>query len=157
MPALFDWTPEKIEYYRRASDYTGFFRKLVELALPFFDAEDEVVDLGCGLGLFDVLLAPYVRHIEAIDVHPYAIAYLKCALVNGGITNVDAVLSDTADYIVSGAVARALDGGETRPTERMRVWDVIFMSFFGEASDTFNILLRQARKRVVMITHNDDK
>jgi hypothetical protein len=31
------------------------------------------------------------------------------------------------------------------------------MSFFGEASNTFATLLKQARKRVVMITHNDNK
>jgi SAM-dependent methyltransferase len=141
MSTLFDWSPEKIEYYRRASEYTGFFRELFQLSLPYFGPDDEVVDLGCGLGLFDILLAPHVRHIDAIDVHPYAVAYLRGALAEDGITNVDATLSDTADFLAADKHA----------------WDVVFMSFFGEGSDTFTALLKQARKRMVMITHNDGK
>ncbi|MDR1069066.1 MAG: class I SAM-dependent methyltransferase, partial [Clostridiales Family XIII bacterium] len=135
---LFHWSHKKIDYYRRAGEYTGFFAKLLSLLLPLFDADDEVADLGSGLGLFDLLLAPHVRHIDAIDEHPAAIADLEAEIRERGIGNIDTTVASVENLAE-------------------HEWDVIFMSFFGLAAGDLTAMLKRARKRVIIVTHNDDK
>jgi hypothetical protein len=135
---MLDWSSEKINYYKRAAEHTKFFHKLLALLLPFFDEDDDVADMGCGIGLFDLLLASHVRHIDAIDENPWAIADLCAEIEARDISNIDTEISLVSDVEKS-------------------AWDVIFMSFFGEEGGALTELLGKARKRVITVAHNDDK
>jgi SAM-dependent methyltransferase len=135
---MLDWSSEKIEYYKRAAAHTKFFDKLLALLLPLFSADDDVADMGCGLGLFDLLLSPYVRHIDAIDENQSVIDNLRSEIEVRGINNIDTEIALVSDVI--------------KPA-----WDIIFMSFFGNEGDMLTALLGKARKRVITVAHNDDK
>jgi SAM-dependent methyltransferase len=95
---LSDWTPEKLEWYVRASRYTGFHRSIAERIVPFLKPDDKVVDFGCGPGLLAVELAGAAAHIHAIDINPAPIAFLKTEADRIGVSNISAAVTDAKDF-----------------------------------------------------------
>lgn len=59
-------------------------RRLCGAMLP-----KRVLSLGCGDGQFELLLAPFVEQVTALDISPQAIAAAKRDAVQAKITNVD--------------------------------------------------------------------
>jgi SAM-dependent methyltransferase len=51
-------------------------------------ADDKVIDIACGPGTVSLLLAPLVRHIEALDFSPAMIAALNRRIAELGIANI---------------------------------------------------------------------
>jgi 2-polyprenyl-3-methyl-5-hydroxy-6-metoxy-1,4-benzoquinol methylase len=50
---------------------------------------ERVLSLGCGDGQFELMLAPHVGHITALDISPPAIEIAKRNAERAGVTNVD--------------------------------------------------------------------
>jgi SAM-dependent methyltransferase len=134
------WTSEKLENYKRASEYTAFHKRLSVLAEPYLDENWTLADLGCGPGLIDFHLAPMVRGITAIDNDALAIDDLRSRLDDVFQTN-----KYVADRItpVLGDI-RAFTEEE---------WDVVLLSFFGVDKALLEDVLPRARKRALLYTH----
>jgi SAM-dependent methyltransferase len=134
MDMLFEWTDEKVELYVRASGYTGFHRKLAEYIAPLLQAEDKVLDIGCGPGLLSLRLAPLVRTITAIDVDEKVLGYLAEKAAAADVRNITTVASDIADV------------GDVN-------CDVAMMCYFGCPEDVMTRIIRAAKRYTVIITH----
>ena len=134
------WTPEKIENYKQASEYSSFHRKLSVLAEPFLDESWTLADIGCGLGLIENWLAPMVSSIDAIDVDEAAINDLKARLDDVFLTS-KAVAEKVAPIVAS------IDdlAGDS--------WDVITLSFFGLDEEVLGKVLPLAKKRALIFMH----
>jgi SAM-dependent methyltransferase len=134
------WTSEKLENYKRASEYTAFHRRLAVLAEPYLNEKWTLADLGCGPGLLDFHLAPMVKHITAIDNDTRAIADLEARLDDVFQTN--KYLSDQIEPL-QGDVRALTD----------EAWDVVLLSFFGLDKALLDDVLPRARKRALLYTH----
>ena len=135
------WTPEKIENYKQASEYTAFHKKLSVLAEPYLDREWTMADLGCGPGLLAFYLAPMVASIDAIDNDSAAIEDLKKRLDNVALTD-----RNTADKIRPRlAPIEDLKEGES--------WDVVTLSFFGVSEEVLGSTLPRAKHRALVYMH----
>lgn len=132
----FEWDEKKIEYYMRASMRTGFHKNLAEEIAPFLNEDDEVVDIGCGPGVIDFELSPFVKSIKAIDIEPEVIEYLKKLVERSKIDNIFPTLGDAFD-IESG------------------LGDVALMCFFS-GDDAFQKRIIDVAKRLaIIITHGE--
>jgi hypothetical protein len=134
------WTPEKIENYKSASEYTSFHRKLSVLAEPYLDERWTLADIGCGPGLIDYWLASMVVNIDAIDNDPVAIEYLTKSLDDAYIMNRSA-----AEKIKPRLATVDELGGES--------WDVVMACFFGANEETLEKILPLARRRILIFMH----
>ena len=134
------WTPEKIENYKRASEYTAFHKKLSVFIEPYLDEQWTLADIGCGPGLIDFWLAPMVAGIDAIDNDGAAIADLTARLDETFLTNRMA-----AEKIRPRLASLEELKGES--------WDVVMMSFFGLDQAAIEAVLQLARRRVFIFMH----
>ena len=135
------WTPDAIENYKNASEYTSFHRKLSVLAEPYLDETWSLADIGCGPALIDYWLAPMVAGIDVIDNDPEIINYLNGYLDDVFITN-----RTTADKI-NPILA---DFNELKEDS----WDVVIMSFFGVTEEGLKKAMSCAKHRVLVFMHN---
>jgi SAM-dependent methyltransferase len=134
------WTSEKLESYKRASEYTAFHKRLAVLAEPYLSENWTLADLGCGPGLIDFYLAPMVKSVTAIDDDKRALADLQARLDDVFQTN--KYMSDKITPVFGDI--RALADEE---------WDVILLSFFGVDKTLLDDVLPRARKRALLYTH----
>lgn len=134
------WTPEKIENYRQASEYTAFHEKLSVLAEPYLDEQWTMADIGCGPGLLDMWMARMVLSIDAIDSDRAAIEDLSARLENVFLTSRYA-----AEKIRPRLCSLEELAGES--------WDVVTLSFFGMNEEVFEAVMRLARRRVLVYMH----
>ena len=134
------WTPERIDNYKSASEYTSFHRKLSVLAEPYLDENWTMADIGCGPGMIDYWLAPMVKSIDAIDSDPAAIDYLTNRLEEIYITNRN----------ISNKIKPRLESLENITGES---WDVVLLSFFGINESVFKKVLPLANRRLLIFMH----
>ena len=134
------WTPEKIENYKQASEYTSFHKRLSVLAAPYLDKRWTLADIGCGPGLLDFWLAPMVASIDAIDIDNAALLDLKERLE-------DVFLTDryTAEKIRPRLASLEDIRGES--------FDVVLLSFFGLDASSVTAALALAARRVIIFMH----
>jgi len=135
-----NWTTEKIERYKQASDYTLFHKKLSVLAEPYLDREWSLADIGCGSGLLAMYLAPMVASIDAIDNDGVAIADLEARLDDVRFTD-----RMTAEKIRPRLAAMEDLEGES--------WDVVTLSFFGVDDTLLKTVLPLAKERALIYMH----
>ena len=135
------WTPDLIENYKNASEYTSFHRKLSVLAEPYLDEKWSLADIGCGPALIDYWLAPMVASIDLIDNDPEVISYLSDYLDDVFMKN-----RATADKIKP-----ILADFHELEDER---WDVVMMSFFGVTEEGLQKAMSCANHRVLIFMHS---
>ena len=66
----------------------------VEITKNYLNADDRVLDFGCGLGIKTGLLAKYVKEIDAMDSSPGMIDAAKRRAEEQQIKNVNFVTSN---------------------------------------------------------------
>jgi len=140
------WTLEKIENYRRASEYTAFHKKLSVLAEPYLDERWTLADIGCGPGLLARWIAPMVASVDAIDTDATAIEYLKARLSDVFQTN-------------KAAFERIKPRRASLDDLEGEIWDVVGLSFFGVNEEILTKALRLAKRGVAVYMHGkaDDR
>lgn len=50
------------------SKYENAYKKTIKRSIPFLNAEDIMLEIGCGTGIATITLADYVKKITAIDI-----------------------------------------------------------------------------------------
>jgi len=91
---LINWNEKSIGWFCDASEYTGFNKKLSRLLLQYMERRDSLCDLGCGPGLIDIALAPFIGHITCVDNDAFAVGAARGQALSYGFDNISAVLGD---------------------------------------------------------------
>jgi len=90
------WNDNTVRWFCDASAYTGFNKKLAQTILEHIDSRETLADLGCGAGLIDLELAPYIGHITCVDIDEYAVRSVGELTARRGIKNITALHADAA-------------------------------------------------------------
>lgn len=113
------WNAQGAEWLQRASDFTGFHKKLAALLRPFVDEEGSLRDIGCGSGLIGAHLH-LARGLTCVDADPAALACLRAGRRAKGLPPARTLLAD---------------GGALRGT-----WDTVLTVFHGGGDDFLRYL-----------------
>lgn len=71
------WTKQRIKWYKKAGRQSEYPRKIVEKIRPYCQKNDYLLDIGCGIGLYALMLKDDVFHLHNIDPSPLALAAFK--------------------------------------------------------------------------------
>ncbi|NJP39766.1 hypothetical protein HCH52_01685 [Oscillospiraceae bacterium HV4-5-C5C] len=121
----FCWSQASLEWYRRASQQTGFHVSLARLISPLIKAGEQVLDLGCGLALLELELLR-----QWPDLHP-------------GSSPPQIIAVDRDQAALAGLQALAEEYGVARQIsvhcQEAETWsqaaDTVILSFFGGGRD----------------------
>lgn len=70
----------------------------LDLTREYFTPESNVLEFGCGTGSTAILHAPYVKHIDAIDVSEKMIEIANAKLDPEGVDNVTFAVADMDSF-----------------------------------------------------------
>ena len=129
---MFKWTEESIEWYRRAAFYTQYHVNLKKVLTPFFSKNEEICDIGCGLGYLDLELAPVVAGIVAVDREKKVTDILSGLASERNLKNLTVMCDDWS----------------VLPEE---CCDTLIMSAFGNIQKYLEDYLKICRKRIIII------
>ncbi len=127
------WNEETIAWFKAASSYTGFHRKLADRLRETVSGAELMYDIGCGLGLLSQELAGQVGRIVGVDMNREALASLEADAAARGIGNITTMQGDCY---------------QTEP-----VSDIILMSYFG--SSTLEFFLPFCRQLISIVDLGD--
>ena len=130
----FSWGTQSIKWFLDASAYTGFHKKLASRIIPLLQPADTLCDMGCGLGMLDLEIAPYLREITAVDVDEAVVGALSQIVRDLGLENVRTRRGD----------ALALNES----------FDVLLLSFFGRPGVVD--LLKFYRRRFIRVVSSNN-
>lgn len=130
---LFDWNAQTFAWLADASAYTGYDRELAKLLLPRLEGCETLCDIGCGMGLADLELAPHLKAVTCVDVSAPVLENLRERAAALGLGNIE---------------TRCCPGAEAEGE-----WDVVMALFHGQVEEIVPIYLQKARKRLILVTH----
>ncbi|SDB19806.1 Methyltransferase domain-containing protein [Eubacterium oxidoreducens] len=132
---MFVWTEDKKRWYKDALAYTGFANKVAAHLKEYIGSTDSVVDLGCGLGTIDLLLAPYVKSIVANDISKIALNDLHQEIKKKKVSNI------------------TIHHGDWESLED-EMADVAITTFFGSLEKDGEKLFSKCRDRLLLVKRN---
>lgn len=107
------WGPRTLRWFRNASEYTGYNKKLSEILLEHIPCRDSLCDMGCGAALIDFELAQHIENISCIDISPEAIDAVKSRVSELGTDNIHPICMDGTKATGSWSTVIALLHGGT--------------------------------------------
>lgn len=125
------WTEERIAWYQRAIDYTGYDRELADEITPFLDPEGTVCDLGCGTGYLAMELAWRGYRVSAMDKSENAVKYVRREAEKRRLEHLSVRRCDWFDA-----------GGR---------WDTVIMCLSGCKPEDLPFFMSLSRKRLIII------
>lgn len=126
------WNDRSIRWFRNASEYTGYSKKLAQILLEYIPSRNTLCDMGCGAAQIDFELANYIAQICCIDISQTVIDAVEQQARRQNVTNLTARCMDA-----SGAV------GE---------WETVLALFHG-GSDVVSRYLPLAKDQLILATH----
>ena len=96
---FWDGTAEK--YSKQPIANQKAYEVKLDLTREYFTPDSNVLEFGCGTGSTAILHAPFVRHIDAIDVSSEMIRIAKDKLAPAGIENVTFSVADMDGFEVA--------------------------------------------------------
>ena len=88
------WNKMADKYSRQPISNQKAYEIKLDLTREYFTPESNVLEFGCGTGSTAILHAPYVKHIDAIDVSQRMIEIARDKLAPEGVSNVDFSVAD---------------------------------------------------------------
>lgn len=70
----------------------------LDLTREYFTPDSKVLEFGCGTGSTAILHAPFVKHIDALDVSPEMIRIAHDKIAPAGVTNVAFSVADMDSF-----------------------------------------------------------
>lgn len=92
------WNKMADKYSRQPIANQKAYEIKLDLTREYFTPESTVLEFGCGTGSTAILHAPYVKHIDAIDVSERMIEIARDKLEPEGIDNVDFSVADMDSF-----------------------------------------------------------
>ena len=133
------WTESSVEWYERASDFTGYYDRLVEKLLPFLGKESHCCEIACGTGVLARKIAPHVSSYTANDMDPEAVSFLRQKLSEPGMPEIE---------VIEGEWQEVLQG---------RKFDVLIASYYGVPEDLWPFLRSITSERFIAISPRSEK
>lgn len=130
------WNEKTIAWMEAASAFTGFHRKLAALIRPYLCLGGTLCDLGCGLGLIDLEISPWLERVTCLDTSGPALAALERLADRRGCTNLELRQGDV----------------ETLEGE----WDTVLGVFFG-FGDRIPRWLTHCRRGLVVVVADGER
>ena len=130
------WGDKAVRWFKNTSEFTGYNKKLAEILLSHIPCRESLCDVGCGAGLIDMELAPYIEEITCVDINPEAVKAVEQTAGELGIENISAFCMD----------ATKLDGR----------WNTVMGLFYG-GDDFFTKFIHMAKDRLILVTHGSIK
>ena len=128
---LIKWNACTTDWFRRASEYTGFHKKLSGILLSKMEGAKTVCDLGCGAGMIDFYLAERLEQVTCVDRVPEVIQLLKDEIIEKSAGNMQAFCEDM----------NSLDG----------IWDTCIMLFVGTATENIGKYLSLCKDKLLIV------
>ncbi len=122
------WNKKTIELYRDAAAYCNFHQTVVDALLPHLTPADSILDIGCGHGYLDLLLANAVKQISCVDEDAAVLTELKSVAP----ANLSVICGDFATLDIA-------------------PHDYLMMSFFGRLTRDYDTLKKFAKKGIITI------
>ena len=91
---MFLWTDDSIKLWKRAEKYTDHYKILGNELINYINKDEEVYDIGCGLGFVDIEMAPYVKSIKGFDIENKVLTELEKTSKRKAIKNIRVSNSD---------------------------------------------------------------
>ena len=135
---MFKWTDKSIELWKRAEKYTNHYKNLCKELIPYVDLNDEIYDIGCGLGFIDLELSPYVKSIRSFDIEKRVLEELDKSAKDKGIVNIS-----TSSF--------------NWTKEEGNCCDVLLACSFGNLVECFDDFIRMARDKVIIVKRHKPK
>ena len=88
------WNKMADKYSRQPIANQKAYEIKLDLTREYFTPDSNVREFGCGTGSTAILHAPYVKHIDAIDVSERMIEIARAKLAPEGIENIDFSVAD---------------------------------------------------------------
>lgn len=130
---MYQWTEERVQWYQRAVDYTGFDKKLIALLLPALPVGETVCDLGCGTGYLALELARQGYAVTAVDRSDVCIDHLIVRREQEGLERL---------------TIRRADWKTIPPGMR---WDHVLMAFAGKLDQDLERYLALCRRQLILV------
>ena len=125
------WNRKTTEWFRNASDYTGFHHKLAEILLESLGQPASLADLGCGAGMIDFELCEFIPDITCIDQSAEVIELLQKEIQTRQVHNMHGICQKIEN--VSGC------------------WDSAIMLFVGNGLSDIGHLLTLVKDRILIV------
>ena len=132
------WNAKTTEWFKRASEYTGFHDELSKILLGSLGEAHGVADLGCGAGMIDFKLAEHMEKVTCIDREPVVTHLLEKEIGNRGVNNMTvrtADMNQLAKIDCTGAP----------------IWDAAIMLFVNAETVDIPGLLRLVNDRLIIV------
>lgn len=88
------WNKMADKYSRQPIANQKAYEIKLDLTREYFTPDSNVLEFGCGTGSTAILHAPFVKHIDAIDVSERMIDIARAKLAPEGISNIDFSVAD---------------------------------------------------------------
>lgn len=92
------WNKTADKYSRQPIANQKAYDIKLDLAREYFTPDSKVLEFGCGTGSTAILHAPYVKHIDAIDVSQRMIEIARDKLQPEGVDNVSFSVADMDSF-----------------------------------------------------------
>ena len=130
---MYPWTEDRVGWYQRAVDYTGFDKKLASLLTPYLPVGETACDLGCGTGYLALELARRGYEVTAVDRSRVCLDWLQ----------------DKRD-------AEGLNGLTIRETDWNELagkacWDHVVMAFAGKLDRDLEQYMALCRRQLILV------
>jgi len=77
------------------------YQKKLQVTREYLRPDMEVLEFGCGTGSTAIAQAPYVKHIQAVDISPKMLAIAQGKVDAKNINNITFALSGIEDFSVA--------------------------------------------------------
>lgn len=126
------WNERSIRWFRNASKYTGYNKKLADILLQLIPSRKSLCDMGCGAGLIDFELAAHIEQITCMDISQQAIHAVEQQARKLGLANI---------------TAHCMDASKAEGQ-----WETVMALFHG-GKEVFSKYFRLAQDQLILGTH----
>ncbi len=95
------WNRIATKYSKSPIADEAAYEKKLEISREYFTPESELLEIGCGTGSTAVLHAPFVKHIDAVDISENMISIACSKAESEGVDNIDFRVLDSDDLQVA--------------------------------------------------------
>lgn len=130
---LFEWNEATMRWQLDAARYTDYPARMAELLLAQMPVRGTLCDIGCGMALVDLALAPQFSQITCVDINDTVLDFVRA----------HALAQDVGSISVRKCDGAALEG----------MWDTVLAQFQGDIASCCVPYLKKARDRLIYVTH----
>ena len=135
---MYEWTQKRIDWYKKAIEYTRFDEQLADALAPQLPKDESVCDLGCGTGYLALSLARRGYSVTAADKSRTALDVLRADAATEPGLELRIIEADWGDFSECG------------------LWDNVIMVCAGGFDEELSHYRRLCRKRLIVVTRWDN-